>query len=126
MPNYAHITLIGHIGRDAERKVTPSGQPVLEWTLAVNTDRKAKDAAPTWYRCSLWGSRADAVQTYLTKGKAVMVEGPFTVRTYTDRDGAPRVSLDVRVSDVVLLGPRDAGPAAAPPSEPARGDEIPF
>lgn len=49
------------------------------------------------------GSAPSVVQ-YLVKGQQVFVAGDLTTRVYQRRDGQSLVSLDVRISEVELVG----------------------
>ena len=118
MPNHSDITIVGHLGRDAETKQVGSST-VTEFTVAVN-HRDKKGDTTMWFSCALWGKRGEAVAQYLTKGKAVLVSGRFWVRDYEGKNG-PSYSLEVNANDLVLLGGKDD--AAAPP---AHNDDIPF
>ena len=73
------VILLGHLGKDAETKFTPSGTAVSNFTLA--TSRRWKDQQTgewkeetEWHRIVLW--RSENVSNYLLKGKQVYVEGP--------------------------------------------------
>lgn len=104
---FAKITLIGNLGRDAELKYTPQGIAVCSFSVAVS--EKAKGDQPevtTWYRCQLWRERGEKLQEFLTKGKQVYVEGNLKLDTYTDKEGNTRVSPDVNVDRIELLGTR--------------------
>jgi single-stranded DNA-binding protein len=69
-------------------------------------------------------------------GRLVYVEGRFTPRTYTDREGKERLSLDISASDFQMLDPRrdrDSGmggdntvPARPEGEKSFDPDEIPF
>jgi single-strand DNA-binding protein len=117
------ITVAGQLGRDAEARYLPNGDAVLSFSVA---DSQGKDKPTIWWRCSLFGKRAEALAQYLTKGQSVTVSGNLTEREYTDKDGQPRKSQDIRVNDVALQGGiRDAKPAAPKPAnsanKPAQG-----
>jgi single-strand DNA-binding protein len=43
------------------------------------------------------------------KGTQLHIEGRLTVRTYTDKEGKERFSLDVLAQDFTLLGSRTEG-----------------
>ena len=133
------ITIAGQLGKDAETRYLPNGDPVASFSVA---DSQGKDKPTVWWNCSLFGKRAESLAQYLSKGQAVTVSGTVTEREYTDKNGNQRRSMDVRVNDVALQGgKRDAAPAPAPspkPMQPAnRGaggstgfsdmdDDIPF
>ena len=133
MPNLCKLTLIGHVGRDAELKYTAKGTAILEWTLAVNEKGYGENAQDKthWFRCSVFGKRAESLKTLIEKGKPLYVEGQFSPREYT-KDGQTRTSYDVRVSEVELLGGR-SGSERQPArnenpyaNEPGGSDDFPF
>jgi single-strand DNA-binding protein len=131
------ITVSGNIGRDAETRALPDGTAVASFSVA---DSQGKDKDTIWWNCSIFGKRAQSLAPYLLKGGQVTVIGNVTERRWTDKDGAERKSMDVRVQDVALQGgKRDQGEAPAPAArKPAAapagggggfddgGDEIPF
>jgi single-strand DNA-binding protein len=105
----AVICLTGHLTRDAELKSTASGKSVLKFGLAVNTGYN-DSARVTFYNCDYWG-KAENLAQYLVKGALIAVTGEPSLREYSV-DSGKRQSLDVRVSDIILLGSKkDAAPA---------------
>lgn len=69
-------------------------------------DSMGKDKGTIWWNCTLYGSRAEPLSQYLTKGQAVTVSGSVTEREWTDKNGSKRKNMDVRVNDVALQGGR--------------------
>ena len=108
------ITIAGSLGRDAELKSLNSGDSICNFSIA---DSQGRDKPTIWWNCSLFGKRAESLAQYLTKGQAVTVSGSVTEREWTDKDGAKRKSMDVRVNDIALQGGRKE--AEAPASKPA-------
>ena len=102
-----NITVAGNLTRDAELRHTSSGDSVLSFTVADNGSRK--DQKAIYWSCSLWGKRAEALQPYLRKGDNVTIAGVVSQREYTDKAGQPRMSLDVRVSEIALQGGKPTG-----------------
>lgn len=113
MPNHAHVVLIGHLGKDPEIRTTPTGDEVAVFSLAT-TRKRAQEEITTWWRCTVWGKRAAVIGQYVAKGDALQIVGEPVLRPYTDRDGVPRVSLDVHVADFTILGGRKDAPVAHP------------
>lgn len=114
------LTIAGQLGKDAEVRYLANGDPVASFSVA---DSQGKDKPTIWWRCSLFGKRAESLAQYLTKGQAVTVSGTLTEREYADKDGQPRKSQDVRVNDIALQGGRrdDAPkPAARPAAQKAQ------
>ncbi|GIU75264.1 MAG: single-stranded DNA-binding protein [Bryobacteraceae bacterium] len=114
------VILIGHLGRDAETRYTPTGVPVTRFTLATN--RRVKDPntgewrdETDWHNVAVW--RQDNLAQYLTKGKQVYVEGRLQTRSYEDREGQKRYITEVVADEVFLLGSRGDAAAAGDYSE---------
>ena len=142
MASVSKIIIVGNVGREPELKMTPNGRPVCEFSVAVNrvTGRGDDRQEQTdWYRVSCWSGLAERAQQLVQKGRLVYVEGRFQARTYTDREGKERFSLEISANDFQLLDSRrdregGMGGGAAPAAE--RGpddkdksfdpDEIPF
>jgi single-strand DNA-binding protein len=137
---YQQLTLIGNLGNDPEMRYTPTGVAVTSFSLAVSRSWTGKDGQrqekTIWFRVSAWDKMAETANQYLSKGRQVFVVGELEEpRTFTDRDGNTRVSLDVRALTIKFLGrPADASGAAnhaagnaQPPAVNEMHDEdIPF
>ena len=105
------ITVAGSLGRDAELKHLNSGDSICNFSIA---DSQGRDKPTIWWNCSLFGKRAESLAQYLTKSQAVTVSGSVTEREWTDKDGAKRKSMDVRVNDIALQGGRQQSEAPKP------------
>ena len=121
---------LARLGRDAELRTTPNGDPVANLSLAFNYGQKGPDGRPTqWIDASLWGKRAEVLIDYLVKGQQVVVtlDDPH-IETYQGRNGEGH-KLAAKVSAIELAGGKpqqsDAGqpaaraPAPAPAPRPA-------
>lgn len=112
-----NITVAGTLGRNAEIRVMPNGDPVASFSVA---DSQGKDKPTIWWGCQLFGKRAQSLAPYLVKGGAVTVSGNVTEREWTDKDGQQRKSMEIRVSDLALQGgKREAAPAPKAKAAPA-------
>src|SRR5436309_10111100 len=101
------VILIGHLGKDAETKFTPSG--VAKTTFGVATNRRWKDQQTgewkeetDWSNVVLW--RSENLANYLTKGKQIYVEGRLQSRSWDDKEGKKQYMTEVVADDVILLG----------------------
>lgn len=99
------ITITGNLGKDAEGRFLPNGDPIASFSVA---DSQGRDKPSIWWNCSLFGKRASSLQPYLTKGQTVTVIGTVTEREWTDKDGNKRKSMDIRVQDLALQGGKPA------------------
>lgn len=104
------LTIAGQLGKDAEIRTMQDGTPVASFSVA---DSQGREKPSIWWRCQLWGKRAESLAPYLTKGQAVTVSGTVTEREY-QKDGTTHKAMEIRVQDVALQGgKRDAAPAPA-------------
>lgn len=159
---FQRVTLIGRVGQDPQMRYTPDGTPVTDFRLAT-TDSISKKLpnggerpcptgwkesyngrnweVTTWWRVTCWRALAETVNTYLTKGRLVFVEGVvqgeasdgvINPRVWTGNDGTPRASFEIRADTVKFLGDRAEGGGGAPIGEapPERGgfddEALPF
>jgi single-strand DNA-binding protein len=108
------VILLGHLGRDAETKFTPSGAAVTRFSIATTRSWKDQQSnewkeETNWTNVALW--RQENLANYLTKGKQVYVEGRLQTRSYDDKDGKKVYTTEVVADDVILLGSRGEGSA---------------
>lgn len=130
------VILIGHLGRDAETKFTPSGVSMTKFSVATNRRWKDQQTGEwkeetDWANVVLW--RQENLANYLTKGKQVYVEGRLQTRSWDDKDGKKQYMTEVVADELILLGGRggeggqESGPQpvsmprSAPKSQPAAG-----
>lgn len=118
------LNAIGNLPRDSEVRFLADGSPVLNFGFALNAGFGEKQST-SWLNCSLFGKRAEILAPMLLKGTKIGVTGEFSLREYTDKAGAIKTSPELRVSDVTLLGKKDAAaPAGSSPSVPASVEEL--
>lgn len=133
MVSLTKIMLIGNLGTDPEMRFTPSGTPVASFSLATNRAYTAPDGErkqeTEWFRVSAWRKQAESCNQFLTKGQRVYVEGSLRTRTWEDRDGQRRVTLEVNADRVLFLDKQALAPLPGEevsmegPAE-AVGDEV--
>lgn len=99
----------GNLTRDAELRKTQDGLAVLNFTIAINEKRKNPETgkydidAPTYVRCAMFGTRAEHIAQYLTKGTKLFIEGKLRYSTYV-KDDEKRSALSVLVTEVEFAG----------------------
>lgn len=119
-----NVVLVGRLTRDPELRTTNTGKSVCSFSLAVNKRVKPTDGSPDadFFNVVAWGTSADFVANYLTKGRLAAVEGRLQSRKYTASDGSNREVVEIVANNVQGLDrPRDDGgqgqPAQAKASE---------
>ncbi|MCH8979895.1 MAG: single-stranded DNA-binding protein [Armatimonadetes bacterium] len=107
------VVLVGRLTRDPELRNTTTGKQVVNFGIAVD-DRFNKEHT-NFFNVSAWGSTADFVSKYLTKGRLIAVDGRLNYRKYTTQDGQERSVIEVVADNIQPLDrPRDD---AAPPRD---------
>lgn len=118
---YQKLIVVGNLGRDPEMRYMPDGTAVTSFSMATNRRwTNSQTGQPvdetTWFRVSVWGRQAEAVNQYLSKGRQVLVEGRLTPdpetggpRLWSGQDGAVRASFEIRADSVQFLGGREGG-----------------
>tara|TARA_B100000927_G_scaffold287544_1_gene280620 strand:- start:64 stop:492 length:429 start_codon:yes stop_codon:yes gene_type:complete len=109
------IMLIGNVGQDPELRYTPDGNPVANFSIAVNRRRRVgedyKDETE-WFNIVCFSRTAENVNQYLTKGQKVYVEGRFQSSEYVGQDGNQRKSYEVIANEVTFLSTRSEAESA--------------
>ena len=102
------VQLIGNLGNDPEIITMESGKKLAKFSIATNdTYKNAQGERITdtqWHNVVAWGKTADIIESYVTKGKEVAVEGKLSHRSYDDKDGNKRYTTEVVCNELLLLG----------------------
>ena len=106
MANETVLTIVGNLTAAPELMFTNSGIPVASFTVASTPrtfDKQAnewKDGEALFMRCSAWRDLAENVTESLAKGTRVIVQGRLQQRSYTDKEGNQRTTIDLQVDEV--------------------------
>jgi single-strand DNA-binding protein len=103
------VILIGHLGKDAETKFTPSGISISKFSLATNRRTKDQQSGEwkditDWHNIAMW--RTENVANFLLKGKQIYLEGRLETRSWEDKEGQKKYMTEVvcEAQSLVLLG----------------------
>ena len=106
MANDTVLTIVGNLVADPELRFTQSGVAVASFTIA-STPRKFNRQTNEWedeealfMRCSIWRDAAENVAESLEKGARVIAQGRLKQRSFTDREGNNRTSIELDVDEV--------------------------
>ena len=106
MANDTTITVCGNLVAAPELRFTQSGVAVASFTIA-STPRKFNRQTNEWedeealfMRCSIWRDAAENVAESLEKGARVIAQGRLKQRSFTDREGNQRTSIELDVDEV--------------------------
>lgn len=124
------FTVAGKVGKDAVLRHTDKND-VAGFSLAEDIGY-GDNKKTQWYDCSIWGTRAEKLASYILKGQAVTVTGTLGTR---EHDG--KTYITINVNDIALQGGK---PVAKPDTDRTKealtgvhgstndpfGDRIPF
>jgi single-strand DNA-binding protein len=130
MPDLNKVMLMGNLTRDPEVRYTPKGTAVGELGLAINSSYKTADGQTKDEVCYVdvvvWGRQAETCKEYLSKGRAVFIEGRLQLEQW-ESNGEKKSKLKVRGERVQFIGgnPGGARPAGTSTSSgaPARSEK---
>ena len=97
------LNAIVRLSKDAELRFLADGTPVAQLNMALQSGYGEK-AVTSWLTGNMFGKRAETLSPMLKKGQQVGIVGELTNRKYTAKDGTEKYSLEVRLTDITLLG----------------------
>lgn len=154
MRGFSKAIITGNITRDPEMRSTNAGSGVCSFSVAVN--RTYRDASGnskeevSFLDCSAWGKTGETIAKYAKKGNAILVSGRLSQRSWEDKTGNKRSSVEIVVEDFNFLGngnrdgeaanygggyspasePKSASPSNVTPDDIPEGEidlsEVPF
>ena len=119
MANYNKVILVGNLTRDPQLSYLPSQTAVVEFGLAINRRWRGQDnqqrEETCFIDCQAYGKQAETFNQYMSKGRAILVEGRLQYDTWEGKDGVKRSKHRVVVERFQFLGtPSGSGPGQAP------------
>ena len=106
MANDTTITVVGNLTADPELRFTQSGVAVANFTIASTPrtfDKQAnewRDGEALFLRSTIWRDAAENVAESLEKGSRVIAQGRLVQRSFTDREGNNRTSIELDVDEI--------------------------
>jgi single-strand DNA-binding protein len=116
------VILIGNLGMDPELRFTQGKQALLRMRIATTENFKNKSGEwqerTEWHTVIMWGSRAESINKFLSKGRTIGIEGRLQTRQWEDKDGNKRYTTEIVAQNVFFMGGgnrgRDTGTSDAP------------
>jgi single-strand DNA-binding protein len=109
------VVITGNLTKDPELRSLPSGTPVCDLRVAVNSRRKDQSGEwvdkPNYFDVTVFGPQGENCATYLSKGRPVAVEGRLDWREWEGQDGNKRQAVKIIANSVQFLGSRGDAPA---------------
>lgn len=123
------VTITGNLTRDPDLRTTATGNPVLGFSVAVN-DRRKNNATGEWedypnfIDCTMFGSRAEKITPYLTKGMKVAIEGRLRWSQW-EKDGQKRSKVEVIIEEIEFMTNHSNVPVQQPQMPPQQSYQPP-
>lgn len=93
------VTLIGHLGFDADYKELPTGLTVTGLRVATNEKDKTGKEHTEWHSVATFAKLADACK-FLKKGTMVYIEGKIRTDSY-EKNGETRFATKIVAYNVL-------------------------
>jgi len=131
--NFNKAIVLGNLTKDPDARTLPSGQPVVNFSIATNRVYKDqagnKKESPEFHNIVVFGKLADICSRYLAKGRLVLIEGRIQTRSWQDQSGNKRYRTEI-IAESMQMGPRSGEGSAPgpyqPPAQPSQEDSIPI
>jgi single-strand DNA-binding protein len=110
--NINRVILTGRLTRDPELRSTGSGMSVCSLRLAFNTRKKDPATGewgekPNFIDVTVWGRQGEIVAQYMSKGRAIAVDGRLEWREFTDNQGNNRQAIEIVADNTEFIGGRE-------------------
>ena len=122
------IILTGRTTRDAELSYLPgAGTPKMAFSLAVerNYQKDKNNKKVDFINCEMLGKHTENLAQYITKGKAILVEGELNIEQY-EKDGEKRSYTKVKVDKLEFLSSSNNEQREVNNFKELSNDDIPF
>ncbi|MBT5949616.1 MAG: single-stranded DNA-binding protein [Betaproteobacteria bacterium] len=110
MASVNKVILVGNLGRDPEVRRMPSGDAMVNLSIATTDTWKDKGGErqekTEWHRVVLFGRVAEVAGEYLKKGSQAYFEGRLQTRKWTDKEGQDKYTTEVVADRMQMLGSR--------------------
>ncbi|MDY6934780.1 MAG: single-stranded DNA-binding protein [Spirochaetota bacterium] len=101
------VMLIGRLGRDPELRYTQTGSPVANFSIANNrsytTSSGEKREEVNFFNCIAWSKLGEIIVEYCKKGRRIGIEGRLQQRSWDDKDGNKRSTVEIVVENFQFL-----------------------
>lgn len=113
------VILVGNVGKDPEVRRLPSGEPVVNFSVATSENWKDKatgerKSKTEWHNVVIFNENiARVAENYIKKGSKVYIEGKLQTRKWQDQNGADKYTTEVVLQryqgELTLLDSRNSG-----------------
>ena len=102
------VQLIGRLGQDPEIVTFANGNQIAKFSMATDDSYKDKDGNKVertyWHNVVVNGGLVKIVESYVTKGQEIAIEGKLTNRSWEDKEGKKHYITEVICRELLMLG----------------------
>ncbi len=83
------VFLQGNLVTDPEKRVTPNGNAVCSFRLAIGRRfvKQGEESVSDFFTVEAWNNTAEFITKYFTKGKQIIIIGSIQNRNWVDANG---------------------------------------
>ena len=111
MSSFNKVILLGRLTRDPELRVTPNGNNICKFSIAVSRKFKAADGSMkdevTFIDIDAFGKQAEVVSKYFSKGKPIFIEGRLKLDQWETQAGEKRSKLSIVLENFQFVGGKE-------------------
>ena len=102
------VFLLGRLGGDPELKYTNGGTAYANVSLATDESYKDKNGEfqeqTEWHNIVCWRLLAERAEKFVKKGSQLFVEGRLRSRSWEDKTGQARYTVEIVADTLQILG----------------------
>ncbi|MEQ4625210.1 single-stranded DNA-binding protein [Providencia manganoxydans] len=106
-----------NLGKDCEQRWTPNGKAVASFSLPVKQGYGEHEKV-SWVICKMFGTKAEKLPQYLTKGTKVTVTGEFVMEEWTSQSGEKKSAPVIIVNQLDFSGNNNQAGSQQPARQP--------
>ena len=99
--------ILGYVWKDPTIRSTKNGNKIAQVDMVTESgygEYKKSD----WHKVIFYGKQADVVDSYVSKGTNLYVEGSIDYRKYTGKDGIEKYTTDIQGKMLQMINSPDA------------------
>jgi len=108
--------ILGYVWKEPTIRATKNGSKIAQVDMVTESgygEYKKSD----WHKVIFYGKQADVVDSYVTKGTNLYVEGSIDYRKYTGKDGIEKYTTDIKGFILQMINSPDAYKEVETPPE---------
>ena len=115
------VLLIGRVGKDPDVRYMPSGEAIVNFSIATSESWKDKSGEKQekteWHNIVAFKKLAEIIVEYVKSGALLYIEGKLTTEKWQDKEGKDRYTTKIIANDMKMLGSKPASSGSDKPQQ---------